>query len=137
MLTLKYIGVSGDEIVPEMFDDDWGLEYIARPVPNTNPIPLEELEELFEQDVEEMTTDMLKNFENREMGLTIQQVDALVLLRFNTGHLGPDITSMVENGATKEEWDKYIDSHFTRRRLAVGKIFWGNVMTYEDKECLP
>ena len=37
---------------------------------------------------------MFLNFENRNLVLTIQQLDALILIRFNTGYLGFDLTKL-------------------------------------------
>lgn len=129
-LFTKY--VNGKEIDPGIFDDGLGLKVKPRIVPGSVPVPLEELNQLFEEDVEKMTGDMLKNFDKTDLMLTIQQVDALVLIRFNTGHLGSDLVSLVENGETKEEWDKIINSQSSDRKLSAKDIYWGNIFTYNE-----
>ncbi len=134
-LLLKYVNVEEAEIMPELFDDNLGTTIKPRRVPNSSPVPIEELDELFESDVDKMTKDMLINM-SEDVGedflLTIQQLDALLILRFNTGHLGETITSLVESGAPIEEWDKVINSRSSDRRRNAKDIFWGNILTYEE-----
>lgn len=101
-------------------------------MPNSAPVPIEELEEIFEQDVEDMTENMLKNFNDRTLCLTIQQLDALILYRFQTGTLGSTITTLVESRAPKSEWDKVITNASTERRKAVKTLYWGDIFDYED-----
>lgn len=50
-----------------------------------------------------MAEDMLLNFENRNLVLTIQQLDALILIRFNTGYLGSDLTKIFSYKKRSEE----------------------------------
>lgn len=136
-LFTKY--VNGIEINPEIFDDGLGLKVRPRIVPGSVPVPLEELNQLFEEDVEKMTEDMLENFDKSDLMITNQQVDALMLIRFNTGHLGPNLVSLVENGATKEEWDKVINSQSSNRKIRAKEIYWGNIFSYNtestEEEC--
>ena len=72
------------------------------------------------------------NFENRNLVLTIQQLDALILIRFNTGYLGSDLTKLVESGAPREEWDKVITSQSSDRKKRAKEIYWGNIFSYSD-----
>lgn len=128
-LFTKYVS---ETIDPDIFDDGLGLKVKPRPVPNSKPVPLEEIEELFEKDVDGMAEDMLLNFENRNIMLTIQQLDALILIRFNTGYLGSDLTKLVEDGASREEWDKVITSQSRDRKRDAKAIYWGNIFTYKE-----
>lgn len=134
-LLLKYVNIEEAEITPELFDDNLGTTVRPRKVPNSSPVPLEELDVLFESDVDKMTKDMLINMSEdveEDFLLTIQQLDALLIIRFNTGHLGESITSLVESGAPIEEWDKVINSKSSDRRRKAKDIFWGNIFTYEE-----
>ena len=73
------------------------------------------------------------NFENRNLVLTIQQLDALILIRFNTGYLGSDLTKLVEDGASREEWDKVITSQSRDRKIKAKEIYWGNIFSYKKR----
>lgn len=135
-LFTKYVSGIVD---PNIFDDGLGIGVKPRKVPNSNPVPLEELEDLFEKDVEAMAESMLGNFDNRDLLLTIQQLDALMLIKFNTGFLGSEITSLVENGKSKAEWDKVITSQSSDRRRTAKLIYWGDIFSYglelTEEEC--
>ena len=130
-LLQKYINF-GEAITSDDFDDGEGMIKKPRIVPNSTPIPIEELEKIFEMDVEKMTTGMLGNFDDKTLCLTIQQLDALILYRFQHGTLGAEITELVENGASREEWDKVINDDSTKRHQDVKKIYWGNVFDYDE-----
>ena len=97
-------------------------------VPGATPVPIEVLNELFEADVESMTKNMLNNFEKRDLKLTIQKVDALMIYRFQHGYLG-EMADWVENGLPKELWNVS-----GNRNLFVKELYFGDIFTYEDCE---
>ena len=75
-----------------------------------------------------MTKNMLSNFDKRDLKLTIQQVDALMIYRFQHGYLG-EMTNWVENGVPQELWDVS-----GGRNEFVKKLYFGNSLTYEKCE---
>lgn len=97
-------------------------------MPKSTPVPIEVLNELFEADVESMTKNMLNNFEKRDLKLTIQKVDALMIYRFQHGYLG-EMADWVENGLPKELWNVS-----GNRNLFVKELYFGDIFTYEDCE---
>ncbi|MCH5264061.1 MAG: hypothetical protein J1F42_14225, partial [Lachnospiraceae bacterium] len=108
-------------------------------VPGSTAVPIEVLNDLFESDVESMTESMLKNMltnlekknegkeedEKTNLALTIQQLDALLIYRFQHGTLGR-MADWVEDGLPEEKWTVKED-----RSQFVKDLYFGNIFTYE------
>ncbi len=95
------------------------------PVEGAEMVPIEVIEELLEQDIQENCEAISAYLSEEEITLTQKEFDALVIYRYNRGHLSSKAMEYLKEGnRIKEDWEK-IWTGGVNRKVKCQELFFG------------
>lgn len=128
---------SESELLYTYVPEDTSLFYIASSgstvVPGADYMPISVAEELLHEDLiyhlQKLKERLAKEDENRFNELNQKQLSALLLIRYQWGSLGSELTRLVIDDASKEKWISYFmerdNGKISERHNAAIEIYFG------------